>query len=175
VIEIAKLPLDGLRTEGSSEFVPLEEKEALRGLSWQLFPMPTDKDGYRDVFFDIRADAVFEGFCSRCLEPVDVPMSLRAQFLGSSDPSLVARGSHLLGTQDLDVIYLPESVLDESALVAEQFALQRPLRALCDADCKGLCPLCGKNLNKGKCACRPESDAPSGALAKALGQLAIDS
>jgi uncharacterized protein len=174
VIEIAKLPQDGLRLEGSSEFVLLEEKEALRGLSWQLFLVPTDKDGYKDIFFDIRAEALYEGFCCRCLEPVDTPMVLRAQFLGSSDPNLVARGSYMLGAQDLDVVYLPEGILDEAALVAEQFVLQRPMHALCVEDCKGLCPQCGKNLNKGQCACRPAGDAPNGALAKALAQLTID-
>jgi uncharacterized protein len=174
VIEIAKLPLDGLRIEGSSEFVPLEEKEAMRGLSWQLFLMPTDKDGYKDIFFDIRADAVYEGFCCRCLEPVDTPMALRAQFLGSSDPNLVARGSYMLGAQDLDVVYLPEDTLDEAALVAEQFVLQRPMHALCAEGCKGLCPQCGKNLNKGQCGCRSADDVPNGALARALAQLTID-
>ena len=106
MIEIAKLPLDGLRIEGLSEFVSLEEKEALRGLSWQLFLVPTDKDGYKDIFFDIRADAVYEGFCCRCLEPIDTPMALRAQFLGSSDPNLVARGSYMLGAQDSDQSFL---------------------------------------------------------------------
>jgi uncharacterized protein len=174
VIEIAKLPPEGLRLQGSSECVELEEKEALRGLSWQLFVMPTDKEGYKDVFFDIRAEAIYEGFCCRCLEPIDAPMALTAQFLGSSDPSLVARGSHMLGTQDLDVVYMPEGFLDEAALVTEQFVLQRPMHALCAEDCKGLCPQCGKNLNKGQCGCRPASAAPNGALARALADVRLD-
>jgi uncharacterized protein len=174
VIEIAKLPLDGLRIKGSSECMHLEEKEALRGLSWQLFAMPTDKGGYRDIFFDICAEAVYEGFCCRCLEPIDTPTALRAQFLGSSDPSLVAKGSYTLGTQDLDVVYLPEGFLDEAALVTEQFVLQRSMHTLCAEDCKGLCPQCGKNLNKGQCGCRSLSAAPNGALAKALAGVRLD-
>ena len=28
-----------------------------------------------------------------------------------------------------------------------------PVRFLCDEDCKGLCPKCGKDLNEGECSC----------------------
>jgi uncharacterized protein len=28
------------------------------------------------------------------------------------------------------------------------------MRPLCKEDCKGLCPECGVNLNKGDCGCR---------------------
>ena len=63
-------------------------------------------------------------------------------------------------------------------LVREQFELQSPMHPLCLDDCKGLCPSCGKNWNKGPCQCRPESEkAPSAlnqALAKALAGIKLD-
>lgn len=31
-----------------------------------------------------------------------------------------------------------------------------PTRLLCKPNCKGLCPICGKNLNVAKCSCQPE-------------------
>jgi uncharacterized protein len=170
VIEISKLPQEGLRLEGASERIQLEEDEALRELSWKLFLMPS---GNQDVYFDIQAEAVHEGVCCKCLVPMDAQVSLRAQFLGSSDPLLVARGSYTLGTQDLDVVYLPEGALDEEALVTEQFLLQKTMRELCREDCKGLCPQCGKNLNKGQCGCHPEYAQPVGALARALAGIKI--
>ena len=27
------------------------------------------------------------------------------------------------------------------------------MAVVCDEDCKGLCPKCGKNLNQGECGC----------------------
>jgi uncharacterized protein len=170
VIELSKLPPEGLRLDGSSELLQIDENETLRCLSWQIFAQPSNKD----IFLDVRADAIYEGTCSRCLESVDVQAKIQAQFLGSHDPDLVARGTYVLGTQDLDVVYLPEEALDECALVREQFILQRPMQLLCKDDCLGLCPQCGKNWNKGRCHCCPGHNMTEGALAKALSGIQLD-
>ena len=170
MIELAKLTADGLRLEGSMGYVQVEANEALRNLQWQLFIQPSDQD----FFFDIKAEAVFESNCGRCLEPVDRETRLKAQFMGSSDPELVARGSYTIGIQDLDVVYLPEEILDEEALIREQFILQRPMQFLCRDDCQGLCPQCGKNWNKGQCQCCPEYDKPPGVLAAALAEIKLN-
>ena len=170
MIDLSKLPAEGFRLEGSAGCVQMEKNEVLRDLRWQVFSQPSGMD----IFFDIQAEAVYEAACCRCLEPIDKPAALRAQFLGSPDPDLVARGSHTLGTQDLDVVYLPEEMLDEEALVREQFILQRPMHLLCKEDCLGLCPQCGKNLNKGRCQCHPEHSKTPGALARALSEVKLD-
>jgi len=174
VIDLHKLPLEGLRLEGSVERLALEGDAALRDLAWALFVLPSGQD----VFLEVKGTAVWEGSCSRCLAPLDRPLAVTSQFLGSKDPDLVGRGVHTLGSQDLDVVFLPEDSLEESELVREQFELQAPMHPLCLEDCKGLCPACGKNWNKGPCQCRPEEDhAPSAlsrALAKALAGIKLD-
>lgn len=170
MIELSKLPAEGLRVEGSAGYVPVDNDEILRDLVWQIFVQPSDMD----FFLDIQAEAVFEGNCGRCLEPVDQKTMLRSQFLGSSDPDMVARGSYSLGSQDLDVVYLPEVVLDEDTLVREQFILHRPMQLLCREDCLGLCPQCGKNWNKGRCQCCPEYNNSPSALAIALADVKLN-
>ncbi|MDK9717592.1 MAG: DUF177 domain-containing protein [Trichlorobacter sp.] len=37
--------------------------------------------------------------------------------------------------------------------IAEQVALDIPLKPLCSENCKGLCPVCGIDLNSGSCSC----------------------
>jgi len=156
--------------EGSVQLLELGEGQALRDLNWQLFALPSDGD----VFLDIKGAATLECTCSRCLEPFDLPVKLESQFIGSKDADLVARGSHVLGSQDLDVVYLPETEVDEADLVKEQFLLQLPMNPLCKEDCQGLCPQCGKNWNKGRCGCHPELDREPGALAQALSRLKLN-
>jgi len=170
VIDLSKLTPEGLRLEGSVERLEVDGNNTLRDISWQLFILPSGKD----VFLDIKGEAVMECTCSRCLDPFDMPMKLASQFLGSKDADLVARGAHVLGSQDLDVVYLPESELEEEALVKDQFQLQVPMNPLCKEDCQGLCPLCGKNWNKGPCGCRPELNREPSALAQALSRLKLD-
>lgn len=172
MIDLSRLPAEGLRQSGSAALLPLTEggKDALREASWQVFVMPSTPD----VFLEVKGQAVWEGHCSRCLEPLDLPLVLESQFLGSKDPDLVARGSHALGTQDLDVVYLPETVLDEAQMAKEQFELQVPMHPLCKEECLGLCPQCGKNWNKGPCSCNPETTKEPSALAKALSGLRLN-
>ncbi|HEY3270400.1 MAG TPA: DUF177 domain-containing protein [Geothrix sp.] len=174
MIDLHKLPLEGLRLNGTTELVALEGGVSLCDLAWSVFALASDGD----VFLEVKGQAVWQGACSRCLAPLDRPLFVESQFLGSKDADLVGRGSHTLGTQDLDVVFLPEDTLDESELVREQFELQAPMHPLCSEDCKGLCPTCGKNWNKGPCQCPPESDlAPSAlnqALTKALAGIKLD-
>ncbi|HEX9009406.1 MAG TPA: DUF177 domain-containing protein [Holophagaceae bacterium] len=174
MIDLHKLPPEGLRLNGAVDRLPLEGDAALRELEWALFALPSGQD----IFLEVKGKAVWEGTCSRCLSPLDRPLVVSSQFLGSKDPDLVGRGSHTLGSQDLDVVFLPEDALEESEVVREQFELQTPMHPLCAEDCKGLCPACGKNWNKGPCQCRPEADrAPSAlsrALSKALAGIKLD-
>lgn len=46
--------------------------------------------------------------------------------------------------------------IDLEEEIRQLFILSLPDRPLCKADCKGLCPQCGKNLNTGKCNCPKE-------------------
>lgn len=48
------------------------------------------------------------------------------------------------------------------------FVLDMEQKSLCRADCKGLCPQCGKNLNDGPCSCKKELDPRMAALASLL-------
>ena len=170
MIDLVRLPQEGLRLEGRLQRLPLEDGEALRDLNYAVLAMPSAAD----FFLEVKGKAVWEGACSRCLEPFEREITVASQFLGSKDSELVAGGVHTLGTQDLDVIFLADNELDEVALVKEQFELQSPMSPLCREDCQGLCPGCGKNWNKGKCNCHPEFQKEPSALAKALSGLKLN-
>jgi len=73
--------------------------------------------------------------CSRCLTVFDLPLHV-SQFVFHEE---------LHG----------EDFVDLTANVREDILLELPQRALCEQDCKGLCPSCGKNLNEGHCRCEP--------------------
>ena len=44
-------------------------------------------------------------------------------------------------------------VIDLVQDIREEIMIDYPVRPLCNPDCKGLCPKCGKNLNEGGCSC----------------------
>ncbi|MBR5922574.1 MAG: DUF177 domain-containing protein [Clostridia bacterium] len=66
------------------------------------------------------------------------------------DKSLAAS----LERQESDtIIVVPDMRLEVDELVYSEVILNLPTKHLCKEDCKGLCPKCGKNLNKGDCGC----------------------
>ena len=44
-------------------------------------------------------------------------------------------------------------LIDVTELLRDEMLLSRPTKNLCRADCKGLCPVCGADLNDGDCGC----------------------
>ena len=54
--------------------------------------------------------------------------------------------------------------IDLEPLLREYALLEIPISPLHSLDCKGLCPVCGENLNKTDCGHRPEPDSPFAVL-----------
>jgi len=46
-----------------------------------------------------------------------------------------------------------DELLDVTELLRDELLAGQPMKNLCRADCKGLCPVCGANLNEGECGC----------------------
>ena len=57
-------------------------------------------------------------------------------------------------TLHYDIKGLDSVSIDED--LREEIILDHPIRILCQADCRGLCPFCGTNLNQDQCDCKTE-------------------
>ncbi|MBO5363911.1 MAG: DUF177 domain-containing protein [Clostridia bacterium] len=55
--------------------------------------------------------------------------------------------------EDPDLLLIEGGSIDLAELVYSSLYLNLPSKALCSENCKGLCPVCGKNLNLGECSC----------------------
>ena len=56
--------------------------------------------------------------------------------------------------EEIDGAEIVEDLFDITELVRDTLIASQPIKNLCKADCKGLCPVCGKNLNDGECSCQ---------------------
>jgi len=50
-------------------------------------------------------------------------------------------------------VHSPDEVIDLLPDIREEIILDFPIKFLCSSNCKGLCPRCGKDLNKENCSC----------------------
>lgn len=113
----------------------------------------------RKVLVQAKATVPLTGPCRRCLKTValDEPVDLIRTWV--PEPTVAApkrhegasEGSFNPGLADEETYAGKE--IDLKPAVREQILLQIPAPPLCAEDCKGLCPMCGKDLNEGECGC----------------------
>ena len=92
--------------------------------------------------------------CSRCLEPVEVPMSY------TIDGFLVSEGFDEDSFEDYDAFIVDTDEVDLVKIIEQTLDFNLPHKVLCKEDCKGICPKCGKDLNDGECGCQTEEIDP---------------
>ena len=113
-----------------------------------------------DVSTEIRLE------CSRCLAPTlrFVVARLEEEFSTAQE---AAKRRQEDDEPDDPVLLIDEhNTLDLSDLVRQQLLLELPDHPLCRADCAGMCPECGQDLNVASCDCVPEGDPRWNALAQ---------
>jgi uncharacterized protein len=122
-VAIAPVELGGERYVSVPEEVPAELAVTRASTGW---------------VFELRFGVRLHGPCVRCLADavVEERVSLREYQATSPD------------SDELTTPYLVENRLDLSALARDALVLALPDKILCKPDCAGLCPVCGKDLNR---------------------------
>jgi uncharacterized protein len=78
------------------------------------------------------------GPCVRCLGDAGLDVAVDDRQYQATDPE---------DDEELRTPYLQDDRLDLSAWARDAVALALPDQILCRADCAGLCPVCGRDLN----------------------------
>jgi len=106
--------------------------------------------------------------CSRCVEPIRVPVDATFDLRYMPQAANTGEGEREVGEEDLTTAFYRDGMLDVVDLLREQFMLVLPMKPLCTEACRGLCPQCGTNLNKTQCGCAPTWEDPRLAPLKSL-------
>ena len=97
--------------------------------------------------------------CSRCL--TEVPTDIHIVI----DKKLRMDGTEVVDDEMEETDYLIGLNLDIDKLIYGEILVNWPMKVLCREDCKGICKVCGMNLNKGNCDCqRTELDPRMAAI-----------
>ncbi len=98
--------------------------------------------------------------CDRCLEPYGWDLSKDFRIYLSISPFKGNLEVELL-ENDLNLDFIDGNFLDPHQIIKEQLILNAPMKTLCVTECKGLCPICGCNLNMTRCSCSSRHEAPA--------------
>ncbi len=94
----------------------------------------------------IRAHVV--GVCDRCLETAEFDIA------GEVDGYYLFEEPEQIGDDEDSVDYFlvsDDDTVDITGALNQALIFETPYVVLCQPDCKGLCPVCGANLNEGDC------------------------
>ena len=136
------------RREASFDF-QLNEKlgDEVLGADGAVFTTPVSLEGEvikeQDIYYVEGTGSV--GICmpcSRCLEPVEL----------SVDFKLNEKFGNNAGDDEEIETFSGDSI-DLSSAVMRNILAVMPMKVVCSDDCKGLCPVCGQNLNVKDCGC----------------------
>jgi len=114
--------------------------------------------------------------CARCLGDARVVISGRIE--EEANPSVDLRTGEWVPERqgDEETLRIDEHhILDLDDVIRQDIVASTPLQPLCRADCKGLCEVCGHNLNEGPCghaqpAAAADEEPPLGRLGELLQQ-----
>jgi len=131
-IYVDKIPEGGIELTG--EIKPealLIDSEGISFIKPISVKANVSKSG-SEMFADISLEAPVEYTCGKCLSKFEGIFKKKFNIIQEVKPAEIV---------DLD---------DE---VRQEIVLDYPMKVVCKAECKGLCPNCGQNLNTGECDC----------------------
>ncbi|MDE7297238.1 MAG: DUF177 domain-containing protein [Lachnospiraceae bacterium] len=143
------------RREGVTELsVPLEFSVFERnGVAYEVLRksevrVALSSPAAKRVCIRLEAQVVLSAPCDRCLEEVELPFDIRY----SREIDFSKTGEER--AEELDELYYISGFdLDVDQLIFEELLVDFPAKILCREDCKGICRVCGANLNDGECGC----------------------
>jgi uncharacterized protein len=122
--------------------IPLDPLE-LGGERYAVTPAPASarldvsRTTHAGYALRLRFEVALEGPCMRCLEPAAPSFAIDAREIDQPG-----------GGEELESPYVAEEQVDLTAWARDALALALPAQLLCRAECAGLCPVCGEDLNR---------------------------
>lgn len=106
-----------------------------------------------ELILNVDIEYTYKTHCDRCLKAItrDAKTTLSGKLTEDDVDEF---------EEDEDLLYYKNDNLDLKKYILMEIVSSLPMKSLCDDECQGICPTCGKNLNDGKCNCEKEDIDP---------------
>jgi uncharacterized protein len=162
VIDVLKIPEGGLEIDASLEVgeLHLQDEDSFQLQTGGRVAARVEKGEGEAVHVRGRLQAGLGVTCSRCLEPFTFPVAQQLDlfYLPRLPRQQEEEEDVELEDRDLVVAYYNAGRIDLGDALREQLVLALPMKRLCRAECRGLCPVCGGNRNQRECGCALPAD-----------------
>lgn len=100
-----------------------------------------------------RMTTTMEAVCDRCLGPAHYPVDAKFDLFYRPSGDQPVEDEVSIDEGEAEIGFYDEPGLQLEEILREQIMLQLPMQRVCSENCKGICPVCGKNRNEASCQC----------------------
>ena len=161
VLKIDKIPEEGLNLSWAEDQPSLMAYlETLSQIDFE-FEAPLQSEARilkmgQSILIEGKVQTRLRLRCVRCLTEFAYPLSLTFELTLHSIKEGAFPEETELEKEDMERSFLEGGEIRLSEIACEQVFLEIPYQPLCQEKCKGLCPVCGKELNLSSCSCVKE-------------------
>lgn len=134
-----EVPLELEAVVYNGEEFPIAEQEPVR--------LKLTNQGQGKALVEAAARLTVDLRCDRCLSEV------KHEFSASAAVQAAAPDKADEEQREEQESFMEGYELNVDNLISNEIMTSWPMKVLCRPECKGLCPVCGKNLNTGTCSC----------------------
>ncbi|HMK76745.1 MAG TPA: DUF177 domain-containing protein [Thermodesulfobacteriota bacterium] len=160
-LKLDEIPEEGLDLKWKEEKASL--LAYLKGLSRIDFDFETPLQSEvkirrvgRSVLMTGKVQTTLRLQCVRCLKEFSYPLSTTFELTLHPLKEAPSEEETELGSEEMESSFFEGGEIHLSEIACEQIFLEIPYQPVCQEGCKGLCPVCGKDLNISSCECVKE-------------------
>ncbi|MCL1935880.1 MAG: DUF177 domain-containing protein [Defluviitaleaceae bacterium] len=111
-------------------------------------------------FINVRVSSILSFLCDFCLKPLDfkVDFSIDEKFIKKIGEDKKKVDKEI---SENDILWIDENSISITPLCIANILECVPMQTLCNKNCKGMCYICGTNLNDDSCTCKQEKNTDS--------------
>lgn len=142
VVNEINLDFDLCIEEGSTDDYVFENAPKVSARIFEKARGRDENESY--VALTVKVTGTYGCVCGRCAKEMTKDLCVDAEY----------GVTRKLSEDSDEYVEAPEGMLDVEELSRTLFYLELPQRVLCKDDCRGLCPVCGTDLNLSTCSCK---------------------
>lgn len=150
-LELRKLRFDETFQPGEIDFsdagVRQESPLRVRGVAELL----ANTDG--EVRIQGQLDVGMTGDCDRCLATASFPLDQKFDLFYRPMVQIAREEEVEIDEGEAEIGFYQGAGMELEDILREQVLLMLPMQKVCREDCKGICPVCGRNRNETGCDC----------------------
>jgi len=91
--------------------------------------------------------------CDRCLAEARFPLDAAFDLFYRPMADIAGEEDVAIDEGEAEIGFYQGAGLELEDILREQVLLTLPMQRVCQSDCKGICPVCGRNRNEVSCDC----------------------